>query len=164
MFSHVLMHVVSLSNGHTQSSDEHADISTNLEASQKHLDFINTGYLRALDELPSTSVASLETAPPPQPSSLTTTLANIASAEVSLSKKEKKIRTKRVPKGVVLGVTPPPDPERWLKKSERSTFGQANRRRKGGAGGATQGIVESPAPSASVGQSTKGGGKTKKKK
>jgi signal recognition particle subunit SRP72 len=58
----------------------------------------------------------------------------------------------------VLGVTPLPDPERWLKKSERSTFGAGGKRKKGG--GATQGAVEGVAP-ASGG---KGGGKGKKKK
>ena len=35
-----------------QRSDEHADVNTNLEATQAHLDFINTGFLRALDALP----------------------------------------------------------------------------------------------------------------
>ena len=69
------------------------------------------------------------------------------------------MRMKRVPKGVVPGVTPPPDPERWLKKSERTVFGQGNRRRKGG-GGATQGAME---PAGGGGQKT-GGGKGKKKR
>jgi signal recognition particle subunit SRP72 len=52
----------------------------------------------------------------------------------------KKVRKSRVPAGVTPGVTPPPDPERWLKKSERSTFG-LGKRRKGGSGGASQGVT-----------------------
>lgn len=72
---------------------------------------------------------------------------------------------KRVPKGVVPGVTPPPDPERWVKKSERSTFGQgAGRRRKAGGGGATQGSAAVDQPVAtSVSHGAKSG-KGKKKK
>lgn len=144
------------------SSDEHADILTNLEAAQKHLEFIESGYLRALDDLPASVTGDLESAPPPQPPSAAATLANaLASQDAGAAKKEKKVRLKRVPKGVVLGVTPPPDPERWLKKSERSTFNTGGKRKKGG-GGATQGIVESSAPAASHGG--KGGSKGKKKK
>lgn len=82
--------------------------------------------------------------------------------------KEKKVRIKRVPKGVIPGVTPPPDPERWLKKSERSTFGQVGKKRRGGAGGgATQGVVTESVPAntqSHSGKSTGGGGKGKKKK
>jgi len=143
---------------------------TNLQASQKHLDFINTDYLRVLDGLSSDVTGSLEHAPPPVPpsSSYGTTLGAVPSANIPDDVGEKsvsvrKVRVRRVPKGVVPGVTPPPDPERWLKKSERSTFQQARGKRKGG-GGATQGLVES-------GGSTTGGhgrggthGKGKKKK
>lgn len=148
-------------------TEEHSDILTNLEASQKHLDFITTDFLRALDALPSSSASMLESAPPPQAgSSLAATLASVAAAPEPL-KQIKTVRTKRVPVGVVPGVTPPPDPERWLKKSERSTFGQG-RRRKGGGGGATQGSVESAASTGNVqGHAGKGGsahGKAKKKK
>ena len=142
-----------------------ADIATNLEAAQKHLDFINTGYLRPLDALPSSVVGSIESAPPPQPvSSLTATLAAAASqAKAEPVAKEKKVRTKRVPKGVVLGVTPMPDPERWLKKSERSTFNQGKRRKAGG-GGATQGAVDSGPSAGGSGHGGKSGGKGKRKK
>lgn len=105
---------------------------------------------------------NLESAPLPQPPSAAATIASaIASQETDIAKKEKKVRMKRVPKGVVLGVTPPPDPERWLKKSERSTFNAGGKRKKGG-GGATQGIVESSTPAPS--QGGKSGGKSKKKK
>ena len=144
---------------------------TNLQASQKHLDFVNTDYLRVLDGLSSDVTGSLEHTPPPVPpsSSNSTTLGTILSAKnipedvEGKSVPVRKVRARRVPKGVVPGVTPPPDPERWLKKSERSTFQQARGKRKGG-GGATQGLVES------VGGSTTGGrgggthGKGKKRK
>lgn len=78
----------------------------------------------------------------------------------------------RVPAGVVPGVTPPPDPERWLKKSERSTFGMGRKRKGAGGGGATQGSsaldIQSGAPGGAVsghaGKSSGGGGKGKKKK
>jgi signal recognition particle subunit SRP72 len=68
----------------------------------------------------------------------------------------------RVPKGVVPGVNVP-DPERWLKKSERSTYGQGKRRKGPAGGGATQGSVESAAASAPV-KSSKTAVKNKGKK
>ena len=150
----------------SQHSDEHADISTNLEAAQKHVDFINTGYLRSLDALPSSVTNTLETAPAPQPAtSLTATLATASAASQAdvPAAKPKKVRTKRIPKGVVVGITPMPDPERWLKKSERSTFNQGKRRKAGG-GGATQGAVESGPAGGASGHGGKSGGKGKKKK
>lgn len=138
-------------------SEEYSDILTNLQASQKHLDFINTDYLRVLDGLNSDVTGLLEHTPPPVPpsSSHSTTLGAVPSANKpedvgGKSVPVQKVRARRVPKGVVPGVTPPPDPERWLKRSERSTFQQARGKRKGG-GGATQGLVES------VGGSTTGG-------
>ncbi|OSC98814.1 hypothetical protein PYCCODRAFT_1438972 [Trametes coccinea BRFM310] len=149
-------------------SEEQSDILTNLEAAQKHLDFINSGFLHALDALPQALSSGLQTAPPPQqqPASALASVAAAASAPAQRSaedaaKRPKKVRMKRVPKGVVPGVTPPPDPERWLKKSERSTF--TNRRRRGG-GGATQGVVETPGSGAGQGGKGAGGGKGKRKK
>ncbi|KAI0800416.1 hypothetical protein C8Q74DRAFT_1364160 [Fomes fomentarius] len=140
-------------------SEEHSDILTNLEAAQKHLDFLTSGFLHALDTLPTAVSSTLQTAPPPQQQQVqaasVSALAS-ASAVPAETQKARQVRMKRVPKGVVPGVTPPPDSERWLKKSERTTFAQG-RRRKGG-GGATQGAME-PAS----GKST-GGGKGKKKK
>ncbi|KAI9465214.1 hypothetical protein BJY52DRAFT_1202380 [Lactarius psammicola] len=113
---------------------------------KKHLDFINTDYLRALDGLNSDVTGSLEHAPPPVPPSLSnvTGLGVVASASGTGDAGREQaavrgVRSRRVPKGVVPGVTPPPDPERWLKKSERSTFQQARGKKKGG-GGATQGV------------------------
>jgi len=148
-------------------TEEHSDIVTNLEATQKHLDFINTGYSRALSALPAAVSTGLETAPPPapaQPSSL-----YIAAQSVEQKKTdtlaEKKVRIKRVPKGVVPGVTPPPDPERWLKKSERSAFHSGHKRKKGGGGGgATQGAMDSTGGAASGGVGGGGAGKGKGKK
>ncbi|RPD58086.1 hypothetical protein L226DRAFT_537340 [Lentinus tigrinus ALCF2SS1-7] len=143
-------------------SEEHSDILTNLDAAQKHLDFLTSGFLHALDALPSSVSSTLQTAPPPQQqqqqAASVSALAS-ASAAPAETQKPKKVRMKRVPKGVVPGVTPPPDPERWLKKSERTSFAQGNRRRKGG-GGATQGAMEP----AGTGAKSSGGGKGKKKK
>ncbi|KAF8911680.1 hypothetical protein CPB84DRAFT_1671701 [Gymnopilus junonius] len=159
------------------SSEEHSDILTNLQAAQKHLDFINTGFLRALDALPSSVTSTLETAPPPvPPQSAAAALSSVSAlAEVQAQtalNPTKKPRKSRIPPGVIPGVTPPPDPERWLKKSERSTFGQGRRRKGqggGGGGGATQGSAVENVPaqqaSASAGHAKSGGGgKGKKKK
>ncbi|GBE80903.1 hypothetical protein BKA93DRAFT_825295 [Sparassis latifolia] len=149
-------------------SEEQSDILTNLEASQKHLDFINIDFLHVLDTLPSSLTSGLESAPPPQPlSSLATALAvatvtSNTRAEDDSARKVNTVR-KRVPAGVVPGVTPPPDPERWLKKSERSTFGQGSKRRRGG-GGATQGLVESGGTAGHQGGKSGGTGRGKKKK
>ena len=162
-----------------QQSEEHSDILTNLTASQKHLDFINTDFLRALDALPISVTTNIETNPPPsQPtSSFATALATSSTAAnvedpAATAQPAKKVRMSRVPKGVTPGVTPPPDPERWLKKSERSTFGQGRKRRGGaGGGGSTQGSTVDTAGSGGggVGASSHnvksgGGGKGKKKK
>ncbi|KAL5531847.1 hypothetical protein ACEPAF_5410 [Sanghuangporus sanghuang] len=140
-------------------SEEHADLVTNLNAAQAHLDFLTTGYLHALDALPSSVTNNLETAAPPAPPG-STNLFNLhtPSSQPPAQTKEKKVRMSRVPKGVIPGVTPPPDPERWIKKSERSTFGQGMGRRRKAGGGATQGSVAEPAS----GQPAKatGGGKS----
>ncbi|KAI0001005.1 hypothetical protein BJV77DRAFT_1096406 [Russula vinacea] len=146
-------------------TEEYSDILTNLQASQKHLDFINTDYLRILDGLSSNVTGSLEHAPLPVPpgSSYSTNPGAVPPAnKPEDSVPARKVRARRVPKGVVPGVTPPPDPERWLKKSERSTFQQARGKRKGG-GGATQGVVESVGGSAATGRGG-GHGRGKKKK
>lgn len=74
--------------------------------------------------------------------------------------KPKPPRKSRVPKGVVPGVTPPPDPERWIKKSERTRVEGHGRKKKAGGGGATQG---STAPEHSGGKPA-GSSKGKKKK
>ncbi|KAF7974660.1 hypothetical protein HWV62_11548 [Athelia sp. TMB] len=150
-------------------TEEHSDILTNLTAAQKHLDFITTGYLHALDALPASVTSTLETNPPPTHPSTAQTTAAIVSSSSSAAPAQpsaKKTRASRVPKGVVPGVTPPPDPERWLKKSERSTFGQGRKRKGGGGGGASQGsAVETGGGVVSVPtKSAVPGGKGKKKK
>ncbi|KAF7429002.1 hypothetical protein PC9H_008240 [Pleurotus ostreatus] len=121
-------------------SEEHSDVLTNLQASQIHLDFINAVFLHVLGTLPSSLANSLESSPPPsqlaQSIKVSTPSTSMESPDVHVKDVPKKPRRSRVPVGVVPGVTPPPDPERWLKKSERSTFFQG-RRRKTGAGGAT---------------------------
>ncbi|KAJ7822538.1 hypothetical protein B0H14DRAFT_2828360 [Mycena olivaceomarginata] len=138
-------------------AEEQADILTNTEAASAHLEFIDTTFLHALDALPTAVQSQLEDAPPP-------TAAPHAPLAATLEKK----KTVRLPKGVVLGVTPPPDPERWLKKSERTNFGQ--RRRKGGAGGGGGGATQGSAADVPAAvESGKGGsgnakGKGKKKK
>jgi signal recognition particle subunit SRP72 len=154
-------------------SEEHSDILTNLQASQIHLDFINTGFLHALDSLPTSITSTLETAPPPQlPSVAVQHASDSTTVNTSMglnSRAPKKVRMSRVPAGVIPGVTSAPDPERWLKKSERSTFGQG-KRRKGpfGGGGATQGSASVDTPitqTAGSGHPSKtGGGKGKKKR
>jgi len=153
-------------------SEEYSDILTNLQASQKHLDFINTKYLRSLDGLSSDVTGSLEHAPPLVPSGSSSydtgphvvSSANKNEEAGGQSAPVRRVRARRVPEGVVPGVTPPPDPERWLKKSERSTFQQARGKRKGG-GGATQGIVEGVGASTTGGHGRSGAhGRGKKKK
>ncbi|KAI6043520.1 hypothetical protein EDC04DRAFT_2562689 [Pisolithus marmoratus] len=149
-------------------SEEYSDVLTNLTASQKHLDFMNMGFLHALDGLPTSVVSAIETLPPPT-SHPTQVLLESHSAQNKQSEEEppvtrtKKVRMKRVPKGVIPGITPPPDPERWLKKSERSNYNQG-KKRKGVGGGATQGVVaDNVHPPPSAGR-TGGTSKGKKKK
>lgn len=143
-------------------SDEQADILTNLSAAQAHLDFLTSGYLTSLSALPQSLTDSLESAPPPVAvaPSIPTAAAQGRDAPQPEAP-QKKPRARRIPKGVVPGVTPPPDPERWLKKSERSSYLQAHARRRGrGGGGATQGVVETPGSIAAAG----GGGSSNKGK
>ena len=155
----------------SKDSEEHSDILTNLQASQSHLDFINTGFLRALDSLPSSITSTLETAPPPHlpsmavPQTSDSTTVNASTGEKSRPT-PKKVRMSRVPAGVIPGVTPPPDPERWLKKSERSTYGQGKKRKgPSGGGGATQGSASVDSPVTAISHPSKtGGGKGKKKR
>jgi signal recognition particle subunit SRP72 len=148
-----------------QHSDEQADILTNLEAAQKHLDFVNNGFLHALDALSPSLTKELENNAPPVNSSVIASGSQAQNREVEPKLVVKTVRKKRVPKGVVPGITPP-DPERWMKKSERtSSFVHSGKRRKAGGGGgeSTQGVVESV--SAVPSQPGKvAGGEAKKKK
>lgn len=138
---------------------------TNLNAAQAHLDFLTSGYLQALDELPPSVINSLEssTAPAPPGNVAITNATMVAIKGINpTAQQEKKVRLSRVPKGVIPGVTPPPDPERWLKKSERSTFGQGSGKRRKPTGGATQGSVIETTPSHAP--KSGAGAKHKKKK
>ncbi|EFI28075.1 hypothetical protein CC1G_14101 [Coprinopsis cinerea okayama7 len=148
-------------------SEEQSDILTNLQASQQHLDFVNEGYLRALDGLPTNVNTALESIPPPVPAApapgLTSSVNTGADNQQATNPPVKKVRKSRIPPGVIPGVTPPPDPERWLKKSERSTFAHG-KRRKGAGGGATQGSAVDPIPQTSSSGPAKSGGKGKKKR
>jgi signal recognition particle subunit SRP72 len=71
--------------------------------------------------------------------------------------KPKAPRKSRIPKGVIPGITLPPDPERWIKKSERTRVETSGKKKK--LGGATQGsaVIDSKALGG-------GGGKNKKRK
>ncbi|OCH91069.1 hypothetical protein OBBRIDRAFT_792683 [Obba rivulosa] len=144
-------------------SEEHSDLLINLAAAQAHIDFLDSGYRNALGTLSASAASAVESAPPPllpMHSVFTSAFAQDTRKQEGGDDQEKgkKIRMKRLPKSVVLGVTPPPDPERWLKKSERSSFAMQSKRRKGG-GGATQGIVEKENTGAGV-----SGGKGRRKK
>lgn len=147
-------------------SEEHSDILTNLKAIQSHLDFIERGFLHALDALPTSITSTLESAPPPVQALAATTASASASSggtEPKALRPPKAARKNRVPKGVIPGVTPAPDPERWLKKSERSNFGHGKKRKGQSGGGATQGSSTTDhAPAAVAGHSKSGGGKRKK--
>ncbi|KAF5374696.1 hypothetical protein D9615_008926 [Tricholomella constricta] len=150
-------------------SEEHSDILTNLQAAQQHLDFMKTGFLHALDALPTSVTTTMESNPPPAQPSNAIAAAVASAALVSVApaaSMERKARKSRVPLGVVPGVTPPPDPERWLKKSERSTFGQGRRRKGHGGSGATQGsaAVENASPISTPSHNKPSGSKGKKKK
>ncbi|KAL0572458.1 hypothetical protein V5O48_009498 [Marasmius crinis-equi] len=157
-------------------SEEHFDVQTNLQAAQQHLEFIETGFLRSLDSLPASLRNDIDTLPPPPQQSTSAVAAALAASssvtagagKAQPAAPQKKVRMSRVPKGVIPGVTPPPDPERWLKKSERSTVQQGRNKKKGSGGGATQGSAGADynlgsgaaTPSSGGGK----GGKGKKKK
>lgn len=120
-----------------------------------------------MDILPSSIISSLETTPPPiqQGSIVANVSSTILFGRENTKPIPKKVRMRRVPAGVIPGVTPPPDPERWIKKSERSTF-NLGRKRKGAGGGATQGAAVDtvPAQSGVSNQPSKSSGKGKKRK
>ncbi|KAG5352618.1 hypothetical protein C0989_001441 [Termitomyces sp. Mn162] len=153
-------------------TDEHQDIHTNLYASQLSLEFTTTGFVRALDMLPKDFSASLGTVPVAalvHASGAGRARAPRAAAPHASNDTPthapKPPRRSRVPRGVVPGLSPPPDPERWVKKSERSAgVGGGRRRRGGGAGGgaggggATQGSVGVGAEGVGSSSTTGGGG------
>jgi signal recognition particle subunit SRP72 len=129
---------------------------------------VNTGYLHALDALPASLINGLESNPPPALPATGSTNVPVTIAtegEAELKPHVKAVRKKRVPMGVIPGVTPPPDPERWLKKSERThAVNQLGKKRKTAGGGATQGIVDSTSPPPTQSAKAGGGSKGRKKK
>ncbi|OJA17334.1 hypothetical protein AZE42_05913 [Rhizopogon vesiculosus] len=147
-------------------SDEHADILTNLSASQSHQDFITTTFMQCMSQLPSSIASTLESAPPPVLFQSASILPSVEEPgkKPEASETTKKVRTKRVPKGVIPCVSPLPDPERWLKKSERTTYTHAQgKKRRGAGGGATQGasVGAESAPVSTPSQGGRAGGKAK---
>jgi signal recognition particle subunit SRP72 len=154
-------------------SDEHTDIITNLTAAESHIDFLNKGYLTSLHSL-STPITTLESSAPPviQPLSRSLPIPIPSTSQKPVAEEEKlklkQPRKSRLPKHVVLGVTPLPDPERWLKKRERTKTqeGRGKKGKKAGMGlGATQGSTMGD-KGVGVAQSapTGGGGGKKSKK
>ncbi|KZS87764.1 hypothetical protein SISNIDRAFT_476181 [Sistotremastrum niveocremeum HHB9708] len=155
-------------------SDEYNDTLTNLQASQTRVDWLTGGFSGELWRLP---IDVLEANPPPavpshahvplvaasaqkaEPLNLRIpTIAGRPATPQDLKEKEKeretkpqtkKLRASRVPKHVTPN-SPPPDPERWLKKSERSTF-QSRTRKRGGGGGGGGGATGLGTQGASVG-------------
>lgn len=85
---------------------------TNLQASQSHLNFINSAFLNVLGTLLSSLANSLETSPPPSlpmPSiKVSAPLTLVESPDAQVKDIPKKARKSRIPDGVVPGVTPPP--------------------------------------------------------
>ncbi|KAG8896267.1 hypothetical protein FRC01_011915, partial [Tulasnella sp. 417] len=170
-----------------EETEEHPDLLTNLNATQAHLDFLSSGYLAALNSL-DISVGVLEDAgAPPLPgtgvtSSLSTALqqSKAAATTEATPGAPKAPRGSRLPKHVILGVTPMPDAERWLKKRERTIVqggggrgGKKGRRKEGMGAGATQGLAlpaekeratSSGPTGGSVSTSSRGGGGKKGKK
>ena len=159
-----------------QDTDEYQDILVNLEATQIHIDFLEKDYLKGVHALPNNQSASaLEALPAPSIVSTLSSVTNIPRDATSSASNTpephaaKKPRKPRTPKHVVPGVTPPPDPERWLKKRERTSAHRYDGRRKGqrGAGmsvGATQGsAVPDSTPTSRI-TTGGGGGQGKKSK
>ncbi|KAJ3865088.1 hypothetical protein EV359DRAFT_72647 [Lentinula novae-zelandiae] len=161
------------------SSEEHHDVQTNLQAAQTYLDFLNSGYLQAIDRTlasnssTATGFKDIENFPPPAIPSSTVTFSAIPSTSASakglvVHEEKMKVRAKRLPKGVIPGVMPPPDPERWIKKSQRTNRPMHGKKAKSRASGATQGFTtEAPVPSGingGTGSGSTSGGKGRKKK
>ncbi|KDQ20132.1 hypothetical protein BOTBODRAFT_51471 [Botryobasidium botryosum FD-172 SS1] len=149
---------------HSPDADEHHDIITNLSATQKHIEFLSQGYLTSVHALP-VSIAALEAAGAPSLPPAQSAFSASAPASASASQPPKPVasdqtpkppRKSRIPAHVVPGVTPMPDPERWLKKRDRTRVqaGKKGRGRKDhhnfGAG-ATQGSVADDRGTASGG-------------
>ncbi|KAF8756459.1 putative TPR-like repeat [Rhizoctonia solani] len=138
-------------------AEEQTDINTNLSAVQSHIDFLQSGFYDSL-RASGVNVSQLEDAPAPAPPVAANTL-SIALVQKDTTNEEatapaplKGPRKGRLPKHVVLGVTPMPDPERWIKKRERTyvTFAQGRKgkgkgRKEGATAGYSQGVNVAPA-------------------
>ncbi|KAG8743440.1 hypothetical protein FRC10_012019 [Ceratobasidium sp. 414] len=144
-----------LDNGNLNAEGQN-DIMTNLAAIQSHIDFLRSGFYDSL-RASGVSVSQLEEAPAPAPPA-TTTAVSVATPAVAVPvvavpvAAPKGPRKGRLPKHVVLGVTPMPDPERWIKKRERTyvTFGQGRKgkgkgKKEGATAGYSQGVSVAPA-------------------
>ena len=144
--------------------EEYSDIQTNIAATETNLNFIQSGFQSSIHSLPPHQRGQkLEEAPLPSltQTHATATDTNVGATDVAADTqlKPKPPRKSRLPKGVVPGVTPPPDPERWIKKSERTRVEGHGRKKKAGGGGATQG---STATEHTTGKSGSSKGKKKK--
>ncbi|CAE6375123.1 unnamed protein product [Rhizoctonia solani] len=165
-------------------AEEQTDITTNVTAVQSHIDFLQSGFYDSL-RASGVNVSQLEDTPAPAPPTAASTLPIVvaqkdpASEEsISAPAAAKGPRKGRLPKHVVLGVTPMPDPERWIKKRERTyvTFAQGRKgkgkgKREGATAGYSQGVSVAPAVAGVMEGSgsghipkSGGGGKGRKKK
>ncbi|KAG8820161.1 hypothetical protein FRC17_010240 [Serendipita sp. 399] len=146
--------------------EEYADIQTNISATETNLNFLQSGFLTSIHQLPSRPKnQSLEDAPLPSLNLTHVSSVAVDSKDVGYVSKDeppkpKPPRKSRIPKGVIPGVTPPPDPERWIKKSERTKLDTGGHKKRK-AGGATQGSM---APEQTQKPSSSGGKSGKKKK
>lgn len=144
--------------------EEYSDIQTNIAATETNLTFLQTGFQSSIHSLPAHLRGQrLEDTPlPPLTQTHVTAIGANAGTGVNDANTEnpppkpKSPRKSRVPKGIIPGVSPPPDPERWIKKSERTRVEGHGKKKKGG-GGATQGSTSAP-------QQAKPGGQSKGKK
>jgi len=139
--------------------EEYEDIQVNIQAAETHIAFLTTGFLTAVHRLPPVpNRQTLEDAPLPSLQPVLPQYAvPVTSTEPVDPPKPKAPRKSRIPKGVIPGVTPPPDPERWIKKSERTRVETGGKKKK--SGGATQGAAVSDSK-----PSGGGGGKNKRRK
>ncbi|CAE6460007.1 unnamed protein product [Rhizoctonia solani] len=164
-------------------TEEQNDITTNLTAVQSHIDFLQSGFYDSL-RASGVNVTQLEDAPAPAPPTTTSVLPSTSTQKevdegaTSPPALAKGPRKGRLPKHVVLGVTPMPDPERWIKKRERTyvTFAQGRKgrgkgRKEGATAGYSQGVSVAPAVAGVMEGSgsghipkSGGGGKGRKKK
>ncbi|CAE6492625.1 unnamed protein product [Rhizoctonia solani] len=164
-------------------TEEQSDITANLAAVQSHLDFLQSGFYDSI-RASGVNVTQLEDAPAPAPPTMASALPTTTSTQKSdeaatlAPPPAKGPRKGRLPGHVVIGVTPMPDPERWIKKRERTyvTFAQGRKgrgkgKKEGATAGYSQGVSVAPAVAGVMEGSgsghipkSGGGGKGRKKK